>query len=299
MPKQKTHTMKKLFIALFLCWGLSYSLYCQQNSFSPIQDKWETDYQKTREYNYYNSDYCDYYLMFSGGNSLNITPGKNTIMRITESSKGDNTFSYPGTYRFYKGKFIDKFNPDFLYALPLHDGDSTQFKINSKQRDLTLMFSCKNTDTIYAVRGGIICMFDATDMSSKYANPHKENCLLIYHQDYTFAEYTGFTKTFVSPGDLVSVGQALGIVNVTNKVNPYKLSIAFFFLDKNKVTNKQTGNKYSHFAPLFHTANAGNIKLEEGKAYISQLSDTIITQEMSKREKKRYEKKKLKALEKK
>jgi len=291
--------MKKIFVGLFLCFGLSCCLYSQQNSFSPIRDKWETDFEGNQEYNHYNADYCDYYLMLSSGNSINITPGKNTILKITKSNKGDNTYYYPFTYRFFKGKFIDKFNSDFLYALPFHNGDSTQFKINSNQRDLTLMFSCKNADTIYAARGGIVCMFDATDMSSKYVNPHKENCLLIYHQDYTFAEYTGFTKTFVNPGDLVSVGQAIGIVNVTNKVTPYQLSIAFFFLDKNKVENKQTGNKYSHFAPLFHTANAGNIKLEEKKAYISELTDTLITQEMSKKEKKRYEKKKLKALEKK
>ncbi|MDR3705958.1 MAG: hypothetical protein P4L28_08655 [Paludibacteraceae bacterium] len=193
--------MRKLFIGFFLfCW-LSATLYSQQNSFDPIQDKWETDFEGNQYYNYYNADYCDYYLMLSTGNSLDITPGKNTIKRITKSDKGDNTYYYPFTYRFFKGKFIDKFNTDFLYALPFHDGDSTQFTINSKQRDLTLMFSCKNTDTIYAVRGGIVCMFDATDMSSKYINPHKENCLLIYHQDYTFAEYTGFTKTFVNPGD--------------------------------------------------------------------------------------------------
>lgn len=292
--------MRKLIIGFFLFWGLTHTLYSQQNSFSPIYDKWELDFKGDFEYNYYNSDYCDYYLMLSTDNNFTLTPGKNTLKRIiSKSDRSDDTYNYHFTYRFFKGKFIDKFNADFLYALPFHDGDSTRFKVNTKQRSLTFLFSCQDKDTIYATRGGVVCLYDATDMSSKYFNPHKENCLLIYHQDYTFAEYTGLTKTFVNPGDLVNVGQAIGVVNVTNKINPYQLSIAFFFLDKNKVANKQTGDKYSHFAPLFHTANAGNVKLDENKAYIAQLNDTLITEEMSKREKKHYEKKKLKALEKK
>ena len=65
------------------------------------------------------------------------------------------------------------------------------------------------------------------------------------------------------------------------------VSISYFFLDKNKFNaNLPSGYPYSHFTPVFRTTE-GDIKTKEKKEYYS-----VIMQDMSKREQKKYLKKK-------
>ena len=47
-----------------------------------IESKWEKDAQGTTELNYYNEDYCDYYLYRANDRSYNLSNGKNTIFKI-------------------------------------------------------------------------------------------------------------------------------------------------------------------------------------------------------------------------
>lgn len=293
--------MKKILSVSILVLTTFSNFLFAQNSGSPIDPKWEKNYQNNYEYNFYNNDYCDYYVVHNVNITHELRPGKNTLMQMTEANSTYNRTTFPSTYRYYKGKFVEKFNPDFLYNLPVRNGDSTKVGINTKEKELTYLFSVRAADTVYACREGIVCLYDAQDMSSKFYNriPDK-NSILIYHNDFTFAEYRNLSEAFVAPGEQVKVGQPIGKAKNSKIEDKLKsISVAFFFLDKNKFASENTGSKHSNFAPVFHTANAGNTKLDEKKSYISQLNDSLITQEMSKKEKKRYEKKKLKALEKK
>lgn len=292
---QKTILMKKtLFVSILLIATLSTS-YSQNLAYSPLEQKWEIDYQGNYEDNFYNRDYCDYYLLFTNSNYYELHPGKNTVQRVTANNINSVRATMPDGYRYFKGKFIDNFNTEFLYSLPIRSGDSTRIRINTKERDLTFNFKIRSNDTIFATRGGTICLDDAMDMSSKYYNPKTGNKVLVYQNDCSFCEYKNLSHIFVLPGEQIKVGQAIGLAKKMADENSFtNLEVSFFFLDKNKVNNSDTGNKYSHYSPKFLTLNNGICKLEEKKLYLHALTDTLITQEMSKREKKRYFKKKAK-----
>jgi hypothetical protein len=125
-----------------------------------------------------------------------------------------------------------------------------------------------------------------------HSNGLSQKSILVYHQDYSFSEYIGFSKIFVAAGEKIKVGQPIGkaLKTKADDIEYTRLSLAVFFLDKNKFKDDQ-GSRFTHISPVFHTTD-GDTKLEENKNYISELSETVLTQEMSTREKKKFEKQK-------
>ena len=278
--------------------GLTFVLYFlfsqgvfSQAADSPITHKWERDYQGIWEFNLHNTDYCDYYVVYNI-NRINIAkPGKNSLIRMTQGTAAHNQTTFPDNYLYYKGDFPHRMNVDFLYALPVKSGDSVIYTVDSGRRTLShRFFSFYLSDTIYAAREGRVCLNNARGMAQyqiEAANIGEQ--ILLYHKDNTFALYRGFSNVFVSPGSYVKVGQPIGIGMAT--LEGTMISVSFFFLDKNKLQGHSIeGNPHTYFNPVFSTANVGNVRLEEGTVYVAKLTDEIITQEMSNREKKRYEK---------
>ena len=134
-----------------------------------IESKWEKDAQGTTELNYYNEDYCDYYLYRANDRSYNLSNGKNTIFKIEKNAQVDNPFKSASSYTFYRGKFPKDFNIQTPYALPVKNNQKTAWKTDPREPFKTLNFHIKQGDTIYATRSGIAC---------KTTNPQQ---LLIYH----------------------------------------------------------------------------------------------------------------------
>ena len=284
--------MKKINVLLIaLICGVPTVAWGQQNPFAPVQGKWET-VGKNVELNYHNSDYCDYYLLSSRNKELWLRTGNNNLLRIPKehAAKYRNDPSFlPSTFITFKGYFPDKLNPDFLYSLPVKTGDSVQYQIDIKKHSLTYLFTMNALDTVYAVRGGVVCKNNDQGLLDKEKTLETKGALLIYHADCTFALYDNLLLKFVREGENIKVGQPVGILSTKKP-----LSIAFFFLDKNKFADgNRRGVPHSHFNPIFHTTT-GNIKLKENITYTNEWSDELITQEMSKAEKKKYEKEKLK-----
>lgn len=283
--------MKKLFVfALsFLCCAAH--LLAQQNSMSPIQSKWE----KVGEYielNYYNSDYCDYFLASSRNKEIRLFPGNNNLVRVpldqARKYKNNSTFMR-SSFRAFKGYFPENINPDFIYSLPVKGGDSTRYLIDDKKPFVTYLFKVKANDTIYAVRSGVVCMNQNQGLSTKDLDLESKEMLLVYHADCSFALYGKMRDMFVRPGEEIEVGQAVGI-----STSKSELMMTFFFLDKNKfVGSDPKGRPHTHFNPVFHTT-LGNSKIEERKMYVNEWNDEVITQEMTNKQKKKYAKKKLK-----
>lgn len=181
-----------------------------------IESKWEKDAQGATELNYYNEDYCDYYLYRANDRSYNLSHGKNTVFKIEKNAQVDNPFKSASSYMFYRGRFPKDFNIQTAYALPVKDNQKTAWKTDPREPFKTLNFHIKQGDTIYATRSGIAC---------KTTNPRQ---LLIYHPDQTFAAYLVMSENFIEPGEEIQVGQAIG------KAGPTGASISFFFLDENK-----------------------------------------------------------------
>jgi hypothetical protein bacD2_05740 len=239
-----------------------------------IESKWEINTQEAEELNYYNGDYCDYYLFRENDQSYNLRPGKNTVFSILKNSHVDNPFKNPSTYIFYRGQFPEKLQINTPYALPVKNGGKTSWKIDLRESRKTLNFQLKSGDTVYATRSGIACQ--TTRLLQ----------LLIYHSDRTFAAYLMMSRNFIHPGEEVLVGQPVGLAGEMG------VSISYFFLDKNKFNaNLPSGYPYSHFTPVFRTTE-GDIKTKEKKEYYSIIDDALIMQDMSKREQKKYLKKK-------
>lgn len=240
----------------------------QQNAH--IESKWENNAQGDLELNYYNDDFCDYYLHRENDRSYKLSVGKNTVFTKRKNSHTENPFQNATKYRFYRGQFPKDFQGNTPYALPVKNGTETAWKTDLREPFKTLNFRVQQGDTIYATRSGVAC---------RTSHPQQ---LLLYHADRTFAAYLVMDENFIEPGDNVLTGQAIGIAGSTG------VSISYFFLDENKFEGGiHTGYSYSHFVPVFRV-DEGNLKLEEKKKYRAVIDDALIMQDMSKREQKRY-----------
>lgn len=273
------NTIKSLTVAAI---GVALSVGVHAQSFRKILERpvdivrseWESDKDGNRELNYYNEDYCDYYLYRANDDSYRLRPGKNTVFKIMKDARYDNLFKTATTYTFFRGSFPKEFNIGTPYAFPVKNGARTAWQTDRRESFRTLQFLMQPGDTVYATRSGIAC---------RTVLPRQ---LLLYHADCTFAAYLALEENFVFPGEEVRTGQPVGIAGPTG------VSVSFFFLDQNKFVGKQaTGYVYSHFTPVFRTAE-GDVKPVEKKMYEALVDDELIMLDMSKREQKKYLKKK-------
>lgn len=275
MQNGKTQMCIVIILSLFAMQGMAQSLKSlMQRPFNIIESNWERNSKEDLQLVYTNNDYCDYYVYRIDDRSYNLRPGKNTMFTIPKGSNVDNPFKEPSSFMYFRGNFVKDFDIKFPYALPVKNGKVTAWKTDLRESVKTLNFYMHRGDTVYATRSGIAC---------KTTNPRQ---LLIYHADHTFAAYLVMDENFIVPGEQVLTGQPVGIAGKTC------VSITYFFLDENKFDALQaTGYAYSHFMPTFRTTE-GNVIMEEKKKYEAVTDDDLIMRDMSKREQKKYLKKK-------
>lgn len=240
-----------------------------------LEGKYEGNSEGDQMLNYYNNDYCDYYLFQVNDRSYNLKPGKNTVLTIRKGSNADYTFKKAKEFYRFRGIFPKNFDIATPYALPVKDGEKTGWETDRRERRKTMHFRMAPGDTVCATRYGVACV--TTD----------PRLLLVYHQDCTFAAYLTMTENFISPGDVVRPGQPVGIAG------PSGVAVSFFFLDENKFGDNYLpdGYAYLHFIPTFSTGE-GLVQPEEKKFYRAVTDDGLVMKEMTKREQKRYLKEK-------
>lgn len=239
-----------------------------------VESKWEENPQEDVELNYYNSDYCDYYMWVGGARTYNLRPGKTTIYTVRKGSYADNPLKHGSRYNYYRGRFPENFKIGTLYAFPVKNGKQLGWQIDPLESFKTLNFHLLQGDTVCATRSGMAC----TTVDRRQ--------LLIYHPDHTFAAYLSMEENFIVPGEEVRVGQPIGVASRRG------VSISYFFLDANKFEGDHpSGYPYSHFMPVFRTEE-GDVKLKEKLTYHAKIDDELIMQDMNKREQKKYLKKK-------
>ena len=296
--------MKKLLFLLLLSLSV-YSVSAQQFKLAvQVKNEWEeTNDGYVLEFTASNDDYCDYYFYMELGNVVafrgarspyftSVRPGSGSIMKLTPISQNALTSA---NYRFwvFRGNINSELNADFRYALPIKIGDSVR-AFEKENSNYTLIFDLGNTttDTIYASRRGVVCNDILSDYSAKGHDGFKGQAqqITVYHKDGSFGEYKGFTTPLVSPGSNVEMGTPIALVRKEGE-NPKIVEFAVYFLDKNKVENKEIGDKHSHLRPFFHTPQ-GDIRLENNISYVSERTDEMMIQDMSKREAKKYQKSK-------
>ena len=292
--------MKKFFLLFTLLFNFSLIAFSLAPPTQAVEVRMEFDSEGNLMIFANNKDYCEYYLAatlsdvkgydVSRANPYitTVRKGESKILTLKRLSNST-SYSYNCTYMAYRGRVNPKLNMDFVYSLPVKPGDSVQAAPEKSSGDFTLVFDLSFAgDTIYACREGRVCDDNLTDQTSKGNTVTKR--IIVNHKDESFSEYSYFEKALVYPGEYVKLGQPVAIN--TGKTFPKRVTFAVYYLDKNKVQNTETGSKYSHLVPVFHTLNAEDLKLEENTVYICEVNEHLITQEMSDREKKKYEKKK-------
>ncbi|NDW08499.1 peptidoglycan DD-metalloendopeptidase family protein [Dysgonomonas sp. 520] len=247
-----------------------------------------------------NDDYCDYYVILDFPElrgytargaypcKKNVRTGRENLLTLKKISDTSSP-GYRWSYTFYRGSINAKPNLDYIYAMPVKSGDSTRVNFG-RSGEFKLYFNYRHAgDTVYACRAGKVCNNDLRDGSSKtYTSREK---IVIYHKDKTFSEYDRYTTPLVHAGDNVKVGQPIAIVQPDENGKKF-VSFAVYYLDKDKML--ADGRKHTSLIPIFHTVNNGDCKLDEKITYVAELTGELVTQDMNKKEKEKYEKKLLK-----
>ncbi len=158
----------------------------------------------------------------------------------------------------------------------------------------------KSPDTIFSMRKGIVVKLnneydDDASVAKHYTS--KRNSIIIEHEDGTFAEYKGFKKNSfkVKLGQIVYPQTQLGIVELFNKSeNNYRFDFCIYYLfniksigNNEKQTFKNTASRNKFVTPKFLTSD-GITTVESNKEYTSFFNETILLQEFTRSEKKKY-----------
>lgn len=224
-----------------------------------------------------NADYCSYTVWGMRG-AIEVGVGEEEIDSHLLPKRGSSA-QFRGVV---PGK---KFQAEAaIYALPIRAEEQADLQISDFQiagEDIHLLsFAMQAGDTVYAMRGGDVCLWPS----------QSHNSLLIHHADETFALYYFISLPLVKPGEKVLAGQPIGICADNG------LRTAFLHLNGDKMKGKEepTGFPYRSFIPTLLTSD-GQQNFREAGAYsltAAPLTDDIITQDMSKADKKKYLKEK-------
>ena len=240
---------------------------------------------KAKERIYINTDYCAYMVVRKGARYYNALPGENLVeSRQVQSQAAEGNFAKT-EYRYYRGIFPKKEPADGYYTMPLGAGEKILIDphiIHARHSERTenyLSFSTQNNDTVYAMRSGIACLVG------------DKRGVVVNHKDETFAVYYHMRCSLVHPGDAVEVGQPVGLAASG------KVYVGFLYLDEKYFKQNEVAVQYpyTHFVPqLWDGTQYIQPSSKAISVVVPALTDDLITQDMSKIQKKRYLKSKKK-----
>ena len=222
------------------------------------------------------------------------------------------SFSY--SYRYFTGSSKAKPNEKFNYVLPFKNG--SQIKVldlnylgkrfgNSEPKNWkSIQFLAKPNDTVYASRKGVVVEIKneySEDNSSEFSYKNRANYIIIQHADGTLAKYGVLKKNsiMIKLGDNVFPHTPIAVVGTYDKPENSQLRFEVYYLDKEvldtyapkeKQTLTSKKHYYAYINPLFDTKD-GVTSLISGEKYTSSITDELIEFEMTKREKKKRNKK--------
>lgn len=246
-----------------------------------------------------NRDFCDYYVTISfvyaegftgmaGSTSALVRPGEQ-MLRDYRVQEGAQRIGYNYQYALFRGDPRAKLDAEFTYALPVAVEETVTARLVENRDGYQVEFELP-ADTVYACRGGVVCDDQLKDFSAKghgrFADTRNGAQVTLSHADGSFGEYVFFGQPLVYAGERVEMGQPIAVTR--ENVGRHAVRFAVYFLDMNKMKELRMGNKHTHIRPFFQTYNDGKARLEEGKTYISEWTDDMPLQDMTKRERKRY-----------
>lgn len=229
-----------------------------------------------------------------------VKPGETTLFSLKPTKMGE-AASFRYLYTATRGRLFQTEPPAYVYALPVAPGKPTLVQetqamgkvLGVKSDRLTnytsLVFQVKNGDTVFAARRGLVVNRLDGWATTARDDVRESNLVEISHADGTFAQYARLKagSLFVKLGETVEVGQPLGLAGeLPNGVHTIHFSVRYLPPVEVQPSKEY---KYIHVRPKFSalTIEAGDY-LTSGRTYEATRPVELITQEMSKREIKRY-----------
>jgi len=216
------------------------------------------------------------------------------------------------TYGYTRGKYKPKPDFNFLYCLPFKNGKEIKVDelstisesagvskpLNWKAFQFT---TSSKSDSVFVARKGLVVEVvekNDRDYNLEYSFKQEANYVIIEHKDGTMARYDVLEKNSVIPeeGDLVYPGDFLAMAGTYDKRENKQLRFRVFYLNELEdevlwgSRKMSDGNSiYSHLNPIFMTGD-GPIRLKKGDFITAVINEDLVTEEMTKREKKKRSK---------
>jgi hypothetical protein len=315
--------MKNFLLLLLYLLITNGVLFSQNKSQLYSEHKVEVHYEQDQNQNYVfyatNKELCDYtitiyFIVLDNLKSSmpvpytgTVKPGRNNLFMLSPKYKSTHTnFRYD--YSYIKGSVSNLVDPEFPYLLPVaHTKETEVFEFSPLSSFFgkddppsswcAYGFKMADSDTIYAARSGIVVELNDKSDSKQTENifSREENYIEISHKDCTFGKYQVLKKgsALVKVGQQVYAGQPIALAGGKNyQIGPHVRFLVYYLPKLQKLPTGFDPQKiYWSYIPLKFWVNGGKqSNLEEGKVYKSQHPESLITLEMSKREKKKREK---------
>ena len=310
-------SLKVIALGFSVC--ISLNLSAQERA---VTVTYKTNPDKTVDFSYEKSDIGSYtvILNFKTYENTHITDKEYTIknysgnlVTLTPINKEQSiNFSYG--YSSIRGKLNPKWNPDFVYLLPVKEGIkvkvvesgflSAKYFGNTTPDDWKVYrFYTPDEATVTAIRKGIVVDIkeNAIDKenSPELTYTSQTNDITVEHPDGTLAVYKGLKKgsIVVKPDQTVVPGSTLGINSRLNTKSQYGITLSIIYLKSTDLESKRSQNLtnskslYGFVTPYFLTAENAKHILVAQKEYTSVTTPEIIQQELSKKELKQLAKK--------
>lgn len=148
-------------------------------------------------------------------------------------------------------------------------------------------------DTIFAARRGVVSeVRDTSTLAlSDYVYASDDNYMEIFHKDCTFGRYEVFKKSLVEPGQEIEAGDPIAIAGGEHYTTGSHVRFSVIYLNQSQNENKTERIHSWAYVPLFFfTAENENGPLIYGCTYTCVKPESVITQEFTKRELKKWRK---------
>lgn len=184
---------------------------------------------------------------------------------------------------------------DFSYSLPFGKGlsvnvESAEYSPYSMYYDkqdqfFGLNFSIPEREIIHAARGGKVTLIE-----DGYDKGDKHNRITIEHRDGTIANYIGFKKNTirVSIGEEILMGAPLAEAQGPSDDGIQLLfTVSYLKVEPKNDKSPAEWGSLVYYKPEFQTEEGKGL-LENGNEYTCVRNPKLITQDMTKKERKRY-----------
>lgn len=309
--------LKKAIICLILLVINNYSFAQDQN----ITINRTLNKDNSVNLNYEKKSPGSYYLFLELSNVKNcyeevyrgVIIGRSGRLLNIKPIDAQQTVGYSYKFNTIMGKPNPEVDSLFQYVLPFKTGKKVKiyeagnigekyFGAEKTQNWKSYVINFKSADTIFSMRKGIVVKLINEyneDASIKKNYTSKRNYIIVEHEDGTLAAYKGFqiNSIKVKLGQTVYPQTQLGLVQLFDKTtNNYRFDFSIYYLfnynnieNGEKRTLKNNPNYYKYITPKFLTTD-GITTVESKKEYTASFDESILLQEMTRSEKKKYAK---------